>query len=78
MLDSEVPSFDTENPFYSNQIKLDMAVNVYKNGSWGCYIPFRIQSEFYNAVIEADLLMNVNDDEVEFHWVQKRINSYKM
>ncbi|CAH0548595.1 unnamed protein product [Brassicogethes aeneus] len=33
----ETPSFDQYNPFYYEQLKKNLAVNVYKNGTWGTY-----------------------------------------
>lgn len=31
------PVFDPQNPFYFNQIKKNLAINVYKDGKWGTY-----------------------------------------
>lgn len=35
--DKTAPTFDSDNSFYSEQIKLDLAVNIYRNGLWGTY-----------------------------------------
>lgn len=35
--DKTAPTFDSNNSFYSEQIKLDLAVNIYRNGLWGTY-----------------------------------------
>lgn len=35
--DQTAPAFDLNDPFYAEQIKLDLAINVYRNGAWGSY-----------------------------------------
>lgn len=35
--DKSAPEFDLNHALYSNQVKLDLAVNVYRNGRWGAY-----------------------------------------
>jgi fatty acid synthase len=46
--DSEAPSFDINDPFYSSQMKLGLAINVFKNGNWGTFRHFLMdeQTEF--------------------------------
>ncbi|KAH0813343.1 hypothetical protein GEV33_009449 [Tenebrio molitor] len=33
----ETPDFDPELPFYGNQVRKNLAVNIYKSGKWGTY-----------------------------------------
>lgn len=40
--DETAPEFDTKLAFYESQLKLGMATNVYKNGSWGSYQHLKI------------------------------------
>lgn len=35
--DKTAPAFDVNDPFYAEQIELDLAINVYRNGTWGSY-----------------------------------------
>lgn len=35
--DKSAPEFDLKNDFYNDQMKLDLAINVYRNGQWGTY-----------------------------------------
>ncbi|XP_016956349.1 fatty acid synthase isoform X1 [Drosophila biarmipes] len=35
--DPSAPAFDLSHPFYSTQLSLGMAFNIYRNGSWGSY-----------------------------------------
>lgn len=35
--DKSAPAFDLENEFYTKQMNLGVAINVYKNGQWGSY-----------------------------------------
>lgn len=36
-MDDDAPPFDLNNPFYSEQLAKDLAVNVLKDGQWGSY-----------------------------------------
>lgn len=36
-VDENVPKFSINNPFYSQQLALNMTMNVYRNGHWGTY-----------------------------------------
>lgn len=35
--DDDAPTFDIEDPFYRNQLILNLPYNVYRNGKWGTY-----------------------------------------
>lgn len=37
IMDLDVPSFEPRLEFYTNQIKLNLRVNIYKDGAWGTY-----------------------------------------
>ncbi|KAJ8919481.1 hypothetical protein NQ315_002102 [Exocentrus adspersus] len=59
----EVEEFDPQMPFYTNQLKKYMAVNVYKDGQWGTYrhLPLQkldiVEREhcFANVTLRGDL-----------------------
>uniref|UniRef100_A0A182Y5H6 Fatty acid synthase n=1 Tax=Anopheles stephensi TaxID=30069 RepID=A0A182Y5H6_ANOST len=63
--DPNAPAFDPSNPFYKDQIELGLAINVYRNGQWGCYRHFKLHEEpryesttnhcFANCVKPGDL-----------------------
>ncbi|XP_050076402.1 fatty acid synthase-like [Anopheles maculipalpis] len=63
--DPNAPAFDPSNPFYKDQIELGLAINVYRNGQWGCYRHFKLLEEpryesttnhcFANCVKPGDL-----------------------
>lgn len=35
--DPRAPPFDVKNPFYENQLRLGLGINVYRDGKWGTY-----------------------------------------
>lgn len=41
IVDKTAPRFSIHHPIYRQQIRKDMAINVYKNGQWGsyCHLP---------------------------------------
>ncbi|KAJ8919480.1 hypothetical protein NQ315_002101, partial [Exocentrus adspersus] len=59
----EVEEFDPQTPFYTNQLKKYMAINVYKDGQWGTYrhLPLQkldiVEREhcFANVTLRGDL-----------------------
>uniref|UniRef100_A0A182WHF5 Fatty acid synthase n=1 Tax=Anopheles minimus TaxID=112268 RepID=A0A182WHF5_9DIPT len=63
--DPNAPPFDASNPFYQDQVELGLAINVYRNGQWGCYRHFKLLEEprfestthhcFANCVKPGDL-----------------------
>jgi hypothetical protein len=36
-LDQNAPEFESNMPFYTNQLSKGLIVNIYKNGGWGLY-----------------------------------------
>ena len=63
--DDKAPAFDLQNPIYSSQLKLGLAINVLRNGRWGSYRHLQILQTFtehtardhcyVNALIKSDL-----------------------
>ncbi|CAO1403431.1 unnamed protein product [Diamesa serratosioi] len=63
--DDKAPLFDLQNPLYSSQLNLGLAINVLRNGKWGSYRHLQIQQTFtdhpardhcyVNALIKSDL-----------------------
>lgn len=61
--DSSAPNFATTNEFYTKQIEKDLALNVFKNGSWGTYRHLLIKEDrvaerehaYMNVLTRGDL-----------------------
>lgn len=37
ILDENAPEFESNVPFYTNQLFKGLIINIYKNGGWGSY-----------------------------------------
>ena len=63
--DLAAPKFSLDDPFYSNQLKAEMAINILKNGNWGSYRHLQVRQSFterpaldhcyVNALVKSDL-----------------------
>jgi fatty acid synthase, animal type len=63
--DKNAPKFSLDNPIYQNQLKLGLAINVLRNGKWGCYRHLQLKQNFaqrsaqdhcyVNALVKSDL-----------------------
>lgn len=73
----EAPPFHPEDPFYRNQLRKGLAVNVFKDGQWGTFRHLLIQKEilverehsFANATVRGDLS--------SLKWIEGPLNSKK-
>lgn len=62
-MDECAPAFSLDDPLYKNQLKKDLALNVYKNNVWGSYRHLLLESSSLveahhctaNATIRGDL-----------------------
>jgi len=64
-----------DNELYSDQLKLDLAMNVYKNKRWGCYVFHKLDHGQEIAVQKAVLCRKITtDEEVELNWIQRENN----
>lgn len=73
ILDNSAPSFSITSPFYENQLRADLAINVYKGGAWGVFVPFEIDPIPKLFVPHVQLDIYDNNDEEKLHWVQGEI-----
>ena len=63
--DPAAPKFSLDDPFYSNQLKAEMAINILKNGNWGSYRHLQIKQSsvtkpstdhcYVNSLVKSDL-----------------------
>lgn len=77
--DKSAPEFDLNNPLYSNQIKLDLAVNVYRNGKWGAYRHLTLKKDLEEKARENHYYANLirMGDLSSFEWMTGWINAVK-
>ncbi|XP_050425474.1 fatty acid synthase [Adelges cooleyi] len=63
IMDSNAPAFSLDNQFYQEQLKKDLALNVFKNNAWGSYRhlvlepPSLVECEhaYINSLVRGDL-----------------------
>lgn len=77
--DKTAPTFDLNNPLYSNQIKLNLAMNVYRNGEWGAYRHLKLKKDMEEKGRSQHYFANVlqTGDLSSFQWMTGQINSVK-
>lgn len=74
--DKSAPEFDINNTFYSDQVKLDLAVNVYRNGEWGAYRHLTLKRDIEEKGRTEHYYANVlrYGDLSSFEWMTGWIN----
>lgn len=77
--DENAPQFDLNDPLYSKQMKLDLAVNVYRNGQFGAYRHLCLQKDTEEKSREDHYYANLLriGDLSSFEWMTGWINSAK-
>ncbi|XP_016987664.1 fatty acid synthase [Drosophila rhopaloa] len=64
ILDEGLPQFSLEEPFYADQLAKDLAINVYRNGSWGTFRHLKMECQppllpveqaYVNTLVKGDL-----------------------
>lgn len=69
--DSDAPKFSLQDPFYLQQIKKDLAVNVLKkNRVWGTYKHLPLPESKQELVPSASVNLMVHGDISSLNWLQ--------
>ncbi|CRL02266.1 CLUMA_CG015087, isoform A [Clunio marinus] len=70
--DSTAPPFDMNHPFYEQQIKLGLSINVYKDSQWGSYR--HLQLQITNEIIPREghfqVICTMKGDLSTLSWVK--------
>lgn len=79
MEDATAPDFNLNEPLFSKQIKLDLAVNVYKNGKWGAYRHLLLKRDLEEKPRKEHYYANLQriGDLSTFEWMTGWINAAK-
>lgn len=77
--DKTAPQFDLDNLLYSEHLKLDLAVNVYRNGQWGAYRHIILKKDIEEKERTSHFYANVQryGDLSSFEWMTGWINAAK-
>lgn len=74
--DINAPDFHTEHPLYSSQINLGIAINVYRNGTWGTYRFLTLANPTEASPQSGHIYGNVHriGDLSSFRWYNGKFN----
>lgn len=77
-MSDNAPQFTLEDIFYQNQLQFDLAVNIYKHGLWGCYVPFKTKPLV--DVLSAHVYLTVNyvNHEKRIYWTKGEMDIDKI
>lgn len=57
--DPKAPPFDQDHPFYKKQLKMAMAINIFKDGKWGTYRHLQLKQNIpekpHSGYVEANI-----------------------
>ena len=74
--DDKAPAFDLQNPLYSSQLNLGLAINVLKDGKWGSYRHLQIQQNYTERSARDHCCMNslIKSDLSSLKWISGPYN----
>lgn len=79
IVDEIAPPFDLGDPAYAEQLGLDLALNVFKNGRWGTYRHIALRKNIEVGCQTNRYIMNVKciGDLSSLKWMTDRLNTSK-
>ncbi|GLV38468.1 Fatty acid synthase 3 [Carabus blaptoides fortunei] len=75
ILDDSAPKFDPNHEFYAPQLKKGLAMNVYKNGQWGCYRHLSLVRIDSCKAEHAYVNVTLRGDLSSLKWLQSNLSS---
>lgn len=77
---AKLPAFSLTAPFFADQLKKDLVMNVYRGGAWGCYrhlkldnhsdaTSLQVEHAYINALTRGDL--------ASLHWIEGPLTYYR-
>lgn len=76
-MDDTAPNFSLQHPIYKKQFAKDLALNVYKNGTWGSYRHLLLENVDNIKVPHAYVNTLVRGDLTTLKWIEGPLNPYK-
>lgn len=75
--DESAPEFDIANPFYADQLKLGLCLNIYQNGSWGSFKHLEYPSDGQLKTYNDHCFVNVSlkGDLNSIHWLNGNLDA---
>lgn len=74
--DESAPEFDVDDPFYADQLKLGLSLNVYQNGSWGSLKHLDYSTKMQPKSYNEHCFVNVchKGDLNSIHWLNGNLD----
>lgn len=78
--DPTAPKFSLNDPFYQKQLKLELAINVFRNGKWGSYRHLQINNNATEGTVQNHCYVNatVKSDLSSLKWFEGGLNHIKI
>lgn len=73
-MDDTAPTFSIHHPLYKTQLAKDLAVNVYKNGTWGSYRHLLLENIGTIKTHHAYVNTLVRGDLSSLRWIEGSLN----
>ena len=76
-MDDTAPAFSIEHPLYKTQLVKDLALNVYKKGTWGSYRHLPLENISMVQTPHAYVNTMVRGDLTTLRWIEGPLNPYE-
>ncbi|CAH0395951.1 unnamed protein product [Bemisia tabaci] len=82
ILDDDAPSFSERNPFYSEQLRLGLPVNILRNGTWCTYRRFHLPGANPELLPDIVDISKIKREDIDIHYIslntqKQRIKNYE-
>lgn len=77
IVDDTAPTFSIQHPLYKTQLAKDLALNVYKNETWGSYRHLLLENADLIKAPHAYVNTLVRGDLTSLRWVEGALNPAK-
>jgi len=61
LLDDSGPDFNIDHPFYTEQLRKQLFVNVYKDGKWGTIVRNLVDNSSFNVSTNNTITTYISD-----------------
>ncbi|XP_065221121.1 fatty acid synthase-like [Planococcus citri] len=74
IMDNNAPHFSMDEPFYKDQLDMNLRHNVYKDGKWGSYYHLTLDLDSHIESTHAICMLEEHGNLSSFKWVEGSLN----